>query len=398
LSTDLTFANLEIEFAESIADIGLTAWNELAGADNPFVSYDFLWALEKSGCTTRGTGWQPYHGAVYSKLPAGRTLIALVPMYLKTNSYGEYVFDWSWADAYRSHGLSYYPKLLTSIPFTPSVGKRILVRGSVAKEPVLQFLYSALKQEANDLKASSWHVLFPEQDQFELLSELGMRGRTACQFHWFNKDYSSFDDFLASLSSRKRKNIRKERQSVVEQNIEFDVIEGSNISKDHWQQFYAFYQMTYAVRGMTAYLNLSFFETINQLMPENLFLVMARKDADFIAGALFFKSSDKLYGRYWGCLEDYQFLHFETCYYQGQEYCIKNNLSSFDSGAQGEHKIQRGFEPIKTYSNHWIAHPGFADAIDSFLDQEADYIDGYIKDARKLLPFRKTEPDKKSDQ
>jgi len=229
----------------------------------------------------------------------------------------------------------------------------------------------------------------PRRDWSADVCSSDLPARTDCQFHWFNRDFHSFDDFLATLNSRKRKNIKRERQKVAERGTTFKTIEGSKIGGEHWDTFYQFYQSTYMMRGMQGYLSQEFFAEIGRQMPEQLFMVAAIEDSRMIAAALFFQNSEKLFGRYWGSLRDYQFLHFETCYYQGQEYCIEHKLRSFDSGAQGEHKIQRGFEPITTYSNHWIANEGFAQAINNFLDEEREHIERYQEEASSLLPFRK---------
>jgi len=383
--------DLRLEFVDSIASIGEEQWNGLAGKDNPFTRYEFLWALEKTGCTTQSTGWEPYHVAVYgSKLEAAtQNLVAVMPLYQKTNSYGEYVFDWSWASAYQNYGLSYYPKFVSAAPFTPSHGTRLFTDESVNKTDIAQLIFEKLQEKAESLDASSWHILFPTKEENELFEAIGIGARTACQFHWFNRDYSSFDDFLQTLNSRKRKNIRRERQKIAERGTTFETIEGANIGPQHWDIFYQFYQSTYMMRGMQGYLSQDFFIEIGKQMPEQLFMIVALDGEKIIAAALFFKNSEKAFGRYWGSARDYQFLHFETCYYQGQEYCIAHKLKSFDSGAQGEHKIQRGFEPITTYSNHWIANAGFAQAIHNFLDEEKPHIERYKEEAASLLPFRK---------
>ena len=239
------------------------------------------------------------------------------------------------------------------------------------------------------MQASSWHILFPEPDLRQKLSELGLLQRTGCQYQWFNQGYTDFEQFLATFASRKRKNLRKERARVSEQGIEFAVLEGADITDDHWEDFYRFYQSTYLVRGRAPYLNKKFFTELGRTMPQYLMLVMARKDGRNIAGALFFKGDDTLYGRYWGCTEEYQFLHFETCYYQGIDYCIRHAVKRFDSGAQGEHKIQRGFKPVHTWSAHWIRHPDFARAIAQFVQEEERHIDAYVAQATEFLPFRK---------
>jgi hypothetical protein len=353
--------------------------------------YEFLWALEKTGCTSEPSGWKPHHAVVYD---GAQKAIAVMPLYQKTNSYGEYVFDWSWASAYQNYGLDYYPKFVTAAPFTPSHGQRLSVDDCISKANAATFIFEKLKEKAEFINASSWHILFPEKDETELFESIGIPARTACQFHWFNRGYESFDEFLATLSSRKRKNIRKERLKVKEQGTRFEIVEGPNITTKHWDIFYQYYQSTYMMRGMQGYLSQSFFEEISKTMPEQLLMISALADEEeggdkIIAAALFFKNKDRLFGRYWGSARDYQFLHFETCYYQGQEYCIEHGLKSFDSGAQGEHKIQRGFEPITTHSNHWIANEGFAAAINNFLDEEKPHIDRYREEAASLLPFRK---------
>jgi predicted N-acyltransferase len=388
LSTAVNKDDLRVQFLDSIEEIEQQSWRVLASDAGPFLQHEFLRALENTGCTSRETGWQPYHVAVRD---ARNSLVAVMPLYQKFNSYGEYVFDWSWADAYRSNGIPYYPKFLTAIPFTPSLGPRILVDEQASTDHVVAAIVEAVLQRAEELEISSWHVLFPTEQESELLASSGLKTREGCQFHWFNRGYQSFDDFLTALNSRKRKNIRKERQAVAQQGIHFTVVEGSDIDEKLWKHFYAFYQSTYMIRGMQGYLSEDFFFRIAKLMPDNLFLVLAKLDQQVIAGALFFRDDRKLYGRYWGSLEDFQFLHFETCFYQGIDYCIKHGLQQFDAGAQGEHKIQRGFEPIRTLSNHWIGHPGFARAVDDFLEREQVHMSRYRQEAGKLLPFKKSD-------
>jgi predicted N-acyltransferase len=382
---------LDLKFVDSIATIGAEGWNSLAGIENPFTRYEFLWALEKTGCTTQATGWEPHHVAVYSG-PAddeSSQLVAVMPLYQKTNSYGEYVFDWSWASAYQNYGLNYYPKFVSAVPFTPSHGTRLFTGNSVNRDDIAKLVFDELKNKAESIEASSWHILFPTEEESKLFETGGIPARTACQFHWFNRDYSSFDDFLATLNSRKRKNIRRERKKVAERGTRFETLNGADISPEHWNTFYQFYQSTYMMRGMQGYLSQDFFAELAQLMPEQLFMIAALDGHKMIAAALFFRNNEKVFGRYWGSAQDYQFLHFETCYYQGQEYCIEHKLQSFDSGAQGEHKIQRGFEPITTYSNHWIANEGFSQAINKFLDEERSHIEQYQTEAATLLPFKK---------
>ena len=384
---------LELKFVDSIATIGATHWNNLAGTENPFTRYEFLWALEKTGCTTQVTGWEPHHVAVFSGPADGesRQLVAVMPLYKKTNSYGEYVFDWSWASAYQNYGLNYYPKFVSAVPFTPSHGTRLFTANSVSRDDIAKLIFDKLKSKSESIEASSWHILFPTEEENKLFETIGIPSRTACQFHWFNRGYASFDDFLATLNSRKRKNIRKERHKIAARGTRFETIAGASITAEHWNTFYQFYQSTYMMRGMQGYLSQDFFVELGQKMPEQLFMIVALEGESIIAAALFFRNSEKLFGRYWGSSQDYQFLHFETCYYQGQEYCIQQKLKSFDSGAQGEHKIQRGFEPIITYSNHWIANESFAQAINKFLDEERPHIERYQAEASSLLPFKKEE-------
>ncbi len=395
--------NLSVEFVDSIENIGTALWNNITGVDNPFTRYEFLHALEISGCTTQKTGWQPHHVAVYEQTtptPAddessnAKTLVAIVPLYLKTNSWGEYVFDWAWANAYQSHGLDYYPKLVTAAPFTPSVGKRFFIAKEFAEKSadneneLIKLVAEKVKDEAQLIGASSWHILFPTPQQNAAFADARLLPRIATQFHWTNRDYKTFDDFLNQLTSRKRKSIRKERANVASQAISFKRTEGADISDQQWSDFYQFYQSTYMMRGQQGYLNQGFFLQLAKAMPEQILLINAQQNDRDIAAALCFKNIEKLFGRYWGSAADFQFLHFETCYYQGQEYAIEHGLKSFDSGAQGEHKIQRGFEPIITHSNHWIAHPSFSDAIEKFLLEERPHILGYMKSAQELLPFK----------
>lgn len=377
-------AKIEFSFHSRIAKIPAETWNALAGHSGPFLRHEFLEALEASGSVCADTGWQPHHLALSKD---GR-VVAVMPLYIKTHSYGEYVFDWSWADAYRQHGYNYYPKLLTAIPYTPSQAPRLLIASDEDADAIIAAISKRVIQEAQTLGASSWHVLFPTQQQSERLDQLGVHQRMATQFHWFNKDYESFDHYLESFNSRKRKNLRKERAAVLNAGILFEHFSGENISEQMWDAFYQFYENTYHVRGQQAYLTKGFFKGLGSTMPETLLLVFAIKDGTPIAAALSFHDENTLYGRYWGSLEEYQFLHFETCYYQGIEYCIENKLSSFDSGAQGEHKIQRGFEPISTYSNHWIANAQFSAAIVDFLNEERKHVEQYKESAAEFLPFK----------
>ena len=382
---------LEVTFIDSIAMIGAEAWNEITSIDNPFTRYEFLHALEQSGCTTAATGWAPHHAAVYLVRDKSRALVGVMPLYLKTNSWGEYVFDWSWANAYQRHGYKYYPKFVSAVPFTPSVGSRLFVREPALRPKITRLIRDKVIEKAEFIGASSWHILFPTVEQHNDFEQLGISSRVGSQFHWYNRGYTCFDDFLNTLNSRKRKAIRRERGKVRDQKITFQITEGKGLDDQQWEVFFRFYQSTYMMRGMQGYLNQEFFQTLSSTMPEQLFMVSALQDNLVIATALFFKNRDTLFGRYWGSARDHQFLHFETCYYQGQDYCIEYGLNCFDSGAQGEHKIQRGFEPIITYSNHWLADQGFAEAIASFLAEERPHIRRYVEQARSLLPYKKSQ-------
>ncbi|RYZ83593.1 MAG: N-acetyltransferase, partial [Moraxellaceae bacterium] len=339
----------------------------------------------------KGTGWQPQHLVVYQ----GDELIAAMPLYIKSHSYGEYVFDWAWADAYKRYGFNYYPKLISAIPFTPCVGTRLLMKNSGLLnnteygQELFPAIISAIKNHADTINASSWHCLFPTPEISAQLVGEKIAQRVGVQFHWFNRDYKSWDDFTAAMNSRKRKNINKERRAVIEQGIHFVTKTAASISAEDWQLFYVLYCNTYLKRsGHTGYLTESFFQLLREHFAENSLLVIAYQKEQAIAAALFFIDSKTIYGRYWGCLEEHEFLHFETCYYQGIEYAIKNGLQRFDGGAQGEHKIARGFEPVITYSNHWLARPDFQQAIDNFLASEKPSVELYAEDAKSYLPFK----------
>jgi predicted N-acyltransferase len=376
---------MQISFIDTLSAITAQAWNQLCTDDYPFVRYEFLQALEKSCSLGEGTGWQTQHLVVYEN----DELIAAMPLYSKTHSYGEYVFDWAWADAYKRYGFNYYPKLITAIPFTPCSGARLLLKNPARANELLPLIIAAIKKYAHNINASSWHCLFPIQDLSIQLASEKIAQRVGVQFHWFNRDYKSWDDFTAAMNSRKRKNINKERRAVAEQGISFVTKTAADISAEDWQLFYVLYCNTYLKRsGHTGYLTEAFFQLLREQFAENSLLIIAYQKQEAIAAALFFIDSKTIYGRYWGCVEEHEFLHFETCYYQGIEYAINNGLQRFDGGAQGEHKIARGFEPVITYSNHWLARPDFQHAIDNFLITEKTSIENYAEDAKNYLPFK----------
>jgi len=382
---------LDIRFLAAIDDIDAVLWNALTGTEYPFISWEFLFALEQSGAVSSQTGWQPHHIVIFQD----ETLLALMPMYLKSHSQGEYVFDHSWADAYARNGLNYYPKFVTAIPFTPCQGQRFCFHTNlsdygVSEKELVQSVLNQLKTLSVQHDISSWHCLFPEKDDvinFASASESVLLRETV-QFQWKNRDYTDFDDYLKTFTSKHRKTIRRERRYVEEQGISVSQLRGDQITEKDWQHFFKFYQATYWKRGMPEYLNLDFFLLLSKYMSNNCLLMIAQKGGQIVAGALSIIGEHTLYGRYWGCLEEYHSLHFELCYYQGLEFCIDNKLQCFNSGAQGEHKISRGFEPVKTYSLHWIADARFQQAIDHFLQEEKQHIDVYQEQASGLLPFK----------
>jgi predicted N-acyltransferase len=369
-----------------MSQIDAAIWNHLAGELSPFMRHEFLFALEKSGCIGVKTGWQTAHLVVLDE--DEKDYLALMPLYLKGHSWGEYVFDHQWAQAYQQHGVDYYPKWLTAIPFTPCHGNRMGISPSCNTMEVMQVLLTFVQTASQAHGISSWHCLFPSLVEVESLQALGLSIREQVQFHWFNRNYGGFDDYLSTFSSSKRKMLKRERRRVQEEGIQFVKLMGREVTELQWQAFYAFYAMTYVKKGSLPYLNLAFFQQIAQTMGENVLLVFAVKNDEYIAAALSFIGQDTLYGRYWGCHEEYSGLHFETCYYQGIDYCIEQGLRRFDSGAQGEHKISRGFEPMTTYSAHWVQDENFKIAIDHFLIREKESIQRYKKDAASYLPFK----------
>lgn len=378
-------SELRIEFIDSIGAIAAADWNAIAGTDYPFTRHEFLHSLEASGCADKDSGWQPQHILV----TRANRLIAVMPLYLKFHSYGEYVFDWSWADAYHRHGKNYYPKYLAAIPFTPATGPRLCIAAGENMLEVAAQIVATIKQRMDKFARSSLHVLFPQPDFGAALSALGLSERSGAQYHWYNHNFSDFDDFLATFNSRKRKNVRKERARIAEQNLQLKTFFGAQILAEHWRIFYRFYELTYAkLSGHSGYLNAEFFRAIGEKMPEHIVMTLAYHADEAIAGALYFRDSTTLYGRYWGCAREFDCLHFETCYYQGIDYCIRNGLQHFDPGAQGEHKIARGFTPIKTHSYHWLGDRDFRAAVDHFLVREQRAIEMHLQEATAALPFK----------
>ncbi len=384
---------MQIEICNHLVQIDPIQWNALIQDNNPFLRHEFLSALETHGCVGENFGWLPRHIAVYQD----NELVAAMPLYEKYNSYGEFVFDNAWADAWQQHGLRYFPKLVSSIPYTPAMGQRLLVKASLT-ESHYPILLNTLKEVASRLDASGFHILFPEAQEQRWLAGQGMMTRHDCQFHWYNKSYSSFDDFLGQLSSRKRKNIIKERQGVERAGVTLKRLDGHQATEQDWKKFSHFYERTFAEKWGTATLNYPFFREIAEKLPEQVLLVLAEQDNECIAGALMYRSNTRLYGRFWGCDKTIRGLHFEACYYQGIEYCIEQGLEVFEPGAQGEHKVARGFVPTLTRSAHFLMQDHFKQAIERFVEHEKKNVLHYINDVNQHLPYKNAENKGNSQQ
>ena len=381
---------LEVSIAPSLEEVSPTEWDALGRGNYPFTCYTFLHGLEVHDCL-EPFGWHP----VYFLMRRAGQLIAAVPCYIKTNSYGELVFDHAWVNAYQRSGLEYYPKLVTAIPYTPATGERFLFNHDLVEAEELQILRETLSKVIEDFCAdqnlSSWHILFAEKEVLDGLEKRNIMLRSDVQFHWQNDAYQSFEDFLSRLSSRKRKNLKKERRSVVEQKLDIRMQPGGELDPAEWRKIYTLYSGIYTRKYGTATLTAGFFRHLGETMPEQSLVVTTRDRGHIVAASLFFRSDSHLYGRVWGCDEYFRHLHFESCYYQGIDYCIAEGLQTFDPGAQGEHKLSRGFLPTQTWSGHWIAHPQFREAIEQFLRQELRYIDSYREDLLDHSPYRVTE-------
>ncbi len=379
---------MRISVVDSLDGVDPAAWNRLAASSgpgtccNPFLRHEFLHALIDSGCASAATGWTPQ----FLLLERDGELSGAMPLFLKTHSYGEYVFDWAWADAYARHGLEYYPKLLCAIPFTPVGGPRLLAADAADR----MLLAEKALELAGDV--SSLHVLFAPEEQAALLQSQGMLLRRTVQFHWMNDGYTDFDDFLSRLSHQKRKNLKQERRKVREAGVSFTRLRGEEIGTEHWALFNRCYRSTYHAHRSTPYLSQEFFLRIGRSMPEHTLLIVAERDKRPIAAAFNLYTPDTLYGRYWGALEFVPLMHFEACYYQAIEFCIENGLRCFEGGAQGEHKLFRGLLPVETLSAHWLAHPRFSAAVEDFLQRESVGITQYVNELNEHSPFRHAAP------
>ncbi len=377
---------ITLKVVGGMADVEAARWDECAGADNPFVRHAFLLALEESESVGRAAGWLPYHLVAEDATGA---LVGAVPAYVKSHSQGEYVFDHGWAQAYEQAGGQYYPKLQVAVPFTPVPGPRLLARPGPDADSVRATLIAALVSVAGRIGVSSLHVTFPDDRDTDALREAGLLLRAGCQYRWANRGYASFDDFLGELSSRKRKAIRKEREAVRAQDLRLHALTGAEIEARHWDAFHRCYMATGRTKWGRPYLTRDFFHRLGGAMADRVLLVMAEKDGRIVAGALSLIGTDALYGRNWGCLGDFPFLHFEACYYQAIDFAIARGLARVEAGAQGEHKIQRGYLPVHTWSAHWIRDAGFAAAIADFLRRERRVLDQEMRALSGLSPFRK---------
>ena len=383
-------AAISLRVLADLSQVPATAWDDCANppafAHNPFISHAFLSALQDSGSATADTGWLGQHLVLENE---NGTVEAVMPPYLKNHSQGEYIFDYGWADAFHRAGGRYYPKLLCAVPFTPAGGRRLLVKpGPQAAQHETNLLAGALTL-MEKLEASSLHINFLPEDEWTRLGEKGLLRRTDQQFHWLNHGYKSFDEFLATLASRKRKNLKKERARALENDIEVEWLTGSDLTEAHWDAFFHFYMDTGDRKWGTPYLTRSFFSLVHERMADRILLVMARRNGRYIAGALNFIGDDTLFGRNWGCLEDHPFLHFELCYYQAIDFAIARGLSRVEAGAQGTHKLARGYAPHHIYSAHHIAHEGLRQAVENYLEGERDYVDQEIAALAKHTPFRR---------
>ena len=380
--------HISVRVAERIAAIGEADWDACAGDSDPFLSHAFLSALEEAECVSAESGWLPRHLAVEG--PDG-AVMAVAPLYVKGHSQGEYVFDWGWADAYERAGGRYYPKLQCAVPFTPAPGRRLLARPGPGAASAEATLAAGMEELAQRHGLSSVHVTFMPEDQAAMLAERGWLVRHGMQFHWHNRGYRSFDDFLGALMSRKRKSIAKERRRVAEAGIRTPILCGGDIKTHHWDAFHRFYVDTYDRKWGYPYLNREFFELLTERLGDRVVLAMAEQDGRLIAGALNLRGADALYGRNWGADGDYRFLHFEACYYRAIDFAIEHGLGRVEAGTQGPHKVQRGYEPVRTYSAHLIRDPGLREPVADFIRRESRQVAREMEAMAGMTPYRRGE-------
>lgn len=377
-----------IETTNQLGNVRAADWNALLPDDNPFLKHEFLSGLETFSCVTDRTGWHVNH--ILAKNKNGQ-LIGAMPVYLKNNSFGEFVFDWSWASAYENTGLRYYPKLVSAVPYTPVTGPRLLISGQANQNEVADKLIHYLKQYIEDNDLSGFHCLFPPCDKVEAFTRHELLKRSGWQYHWQNQGYEDFEHYLSFFRSRKRKNTRRERRKIEDSGIHIRALHGGELDESQWETVYGYYQSTFLRKGNYPALTLDFFKHLSRVMPGHLVIVLAEHKSRPIAAAINFRDDKRLYGRYWGSEVRFQNLHFEVCFYAGIEYCIKNKLQVFEPGAQGEHKITRGFLPVETCSMHWIADIRFRAGIAEFLQREHQAMTRYRVELDKLSPFRERE-------
>ena len=377
---------MKVTVHSSMSDIVCDEWNALAGSTYPFLRHEFLRLAEETGCVTPELGWTPRHLTIADSDGSGK-LRAAMPLYEKSHSWGEFVFDWAWANAYEQAGLSYYPKLVSAVPFTPAPSTRLLLRDPGDSEAANGLLQAGIKL-ATETDCSSLHLLFATDADLPHLQNAGLLVRKDCQFHWQNNNYRSFDDFLATFTSVKRKKARRDRRRVEESGIQFRRLKAADLDAETWSVVYQLISRTFLIRGSTPYFNESFFRALSSEIPEGILVILAEKNTLPVAAAVFFESETTLYGRYWGSDGHYDSLHFETCYYQGIDYCIDTGKQVFEPGTQGEHKISRGFSPVSTWSAHWLAHPEFSSAIERYLDEEGKHVDRYIDAVDAHTPYK----------
>lgn len=370
---------MELSTCDSLTKISADSWNELAGDINPFIQHDFLLALEQHQCLLP-YGWHPN----YLLVKDGDKLVGAAAAFIKMNSYGEFVFDWSWADAYKQAGKQYYPKMVVAIPFTPANTPKFLVHASVDKKAMIKTLTEFSLHVLKEYKLSTIHNLFIEKDITEQQEKFGFFQRIDCQYHWKNNNYKDFDEFLSFLKPKKRKNIKQERRKVTDSNIEIKRINGTELTEQQWIKLYDFYRVTFMKKSGSPTLTIEFFKAIQH----KVLAIIAFLNDEMIAGAICIIGKDTLYGRHWGCFEDYDGLHFEACYYQGIEYCIENKLSTFEPGAQGEHKISRGFLPTLTWSSHWVEDEQFRKLIIAHCQRETDYMKLHYEEMKERSPYK----------
>ena len=373
---------MKLKIIENLSDIPAEQWDALA-ENNPFLKHAYLNALQQTSCASPQTGWQ----AQFITLWEDELLVGGMPLYYKSHSYGEFVFDWAWAEAYQRHGLRYYPKLVCSVPFTPATGPRLL-----AKSPEVRAqLVSAALQLAKETDTSSLHLLFPYESQAQEMQQQGLMLRRGVQLHWRNNGYADFEDYLTSMRRDKRKKINQERRKVSDAGITFKHVRGEDISEEQWAFFVRCYEHTHVQYNSPQPLNLAFFQQIGKTMPQHILLIIALREGNPIAGAINFYNHDTLFGRSWGAIEHHPGLHFEACYYQAISFCIDNKINLFEGGAQGEHKLARGFLPSTTWSAHWLAHPQFSKAVEEFLERESGGVEQYMDELNDSSPFKKME-------